>query len=422
LGYVFISYSHDDKAFVQRMADQLRKDGVEVWSDHSLIPGDKYPELIERRIADCAVFLPVMSPSSKESDWVIREGDYAEKYQRVVMPVGLDNLIFDRYRNVLCDMTSPDSAVSERFRQGLREASQPSVRFVQGPVWSGHARAVRSIAFSAEGGLLASADDHGIRIWDARAGSGRVLVVGGLDPAWPVVVTVEGRIASAANHQPGVHVWNPNTGALVRSLGTHEHVRSIAFSANGSWLATGGDDQAKVWSADNGKLITRLSARSMIPAWPLAFSPDSHHLAVANFGSDSISVWTAGTWQRTHRLSRASRVSALGWNPASSMVVSGGQNGDVRLHGLRHEDGEVLRELQPHSSAVNAIVCAPGGRIFATAGDDGTVKVIGVVTGEVVQTLLGHDGPVYALAFSPDGSTLASAGADKVVRVWRTKT
>lgn len=422
MGYAFISYSHDDRAFVQRAADQLRRDGVEVWSDHSLIPGDKYPELIERKIAECAVFVPVMSPSSNKSDWVAREGDLAEKYQRVVMPIGLNNLIFDRYRDVLCEMTSPEGVVSEGFRRGLREACSPSDRFTQHAAWSGHASAVRSLAFSADGSMLVSADDHAIRIWEVRGGAGRLLVAGGLGPTWPVKFIDGGRIASAATGQPGVHLWNASTGALLRCLGTHDGIKSIDFSADGMWLATGGGDQPPhVWTADSGNLLTRLSAGTMLPAWPLAFAPDGQHLAVANAGSDSISVWSADAWQRTYRISRPSRASALCWTPSSTILISGGREGDVQLDGLSQGRGQLLRQLQPHTGRVHAVACAANGRIFATAGEDATITIVGVVTGEVVQTLHDHNGPVYALAFSPDESLLASAGWDKVIRLWRTR-
>lgn len=421
MGYAFISYSHDDAAFVKRLADQLRKDGVEVWIDHRLIPGDTFPAVIEQEITGCAVFVPVMSPSSKQSKWVEHEGDLARKYQRVVMPIGLDGLRFEKYRDKLCEMTALDGAVSDLFRRTLREACQPSIRFLDGPVWIGHASAVRSIAFSADGGLLATADDHGIRLWDTRSGSGRVLVAGGLGPSWPVEVTVDGQVASAAKHQPGVHLWSPATGALARLLGKQNQVRSMSFSGDGTWLATGGDDgSAHVWSARDGSHIAKLSAGAMMPAWPLAFSPDSSRLAVANHGSDSLSVWTAGTWSK-YRVARPSRATALCWNSGSTTMISGGHGGDVQVHSVGAGECELLRSLEPHSGPVNAVACSPNGKIIATAGNDGTVKIIGLVTGEVVQTIFGHEGPVYAVAFSPDGLSLVSAGTDRVIRRWRTK-
>jgi WD40 repeat protein len=334
------------------------------------------------------------------------------------MPVGLGDLRFKHYQNILCDMTSSGGGVSEKFRRAVREACQPSLRFVQGAVWTGHSRPVRSVSFAPDGTLLATADEHTIRLWDTQTGGGRVLVVGGLEPAWPVTITGDGRIAAAARHLPGVHTWNPATGALIRSLGKHEQIRSISFSGNGEWLATGGDDHsARVWSAVNGKPVARLAAGSMLPAWPMAFSPDSSSLAVANFGSDSVTVWSAGAWLKWHRTTRPSRAKALCWSPESTMVISGGTGGDIQIHSAK--DGEVLRVLEPHTGQVNAVDSSPNGRVFASAGNDGTIKIVGTITGEVVQTLTLHEGPVYAVAFSPDGLTLVSAGADKVVRLWR---
>ncbi len=60
--------------------------------------------------------------------------------------------------------------------------------------------------------------------------------------------------------------------------------------------------------------------------------------------------------------------------------------------------------------------------MFATAGADGMVRIVGLITGEEVQSLAGHGGPVYAVAFTPDGSTIVAAGADKVIKVWRRRT
>jgi WD40 repeat protein len=59
-----------------------------------------------------------------------------------------------------------------------------------------------------------------------------------------------------------------------------------------------------------------------------------------------------------------------------------------------------------------SVAYSPGGRLLASAGDDGTVKVWGPATGSV-RTLKGHTISAYCVAFSRDGTRLLSAGGHR---------
>jgi len=67
---------------------------------------------------------------------------------------------------------------------------------------------------------------------------------------------------------------------------------------------------------------------------------------------------------------------------------------------------------------VLAVAFAPDGRLLASAGADGMVRLWDPATGGQVRELTGHTGGVLAVAFAPDGRLLASAGADGTVRLW----
>lgn len=64
---VFVSYAREDTDAARRIAEALRTHGVEVWFDQNeLRGGDVWDTKIRRQIADCALFLPVVSQHTQE--------------------------------------------------------------------------------------------------------------------------------------------------------------------------------------------------------------------------------------------------------------------------------------------------------------------------------------------------------------------
>lgn len=72
--------------------------------------------------------------------------------------------------------------------------------------------------------------------------------------------------------------------------------------------------------------------------------------------------------------------------------------------------------IQAGAAPIAALALAPGGRLLASAGWDGSIRLWSL-DGAAEGERLGHQGPVSDVAFRPDG-TLASTGADATLRLW----
>jgi len=102
------------------------------------------------------------------------------------------------------------------------------------------------------------------------------------------------------------------------------------------------------------------------------------------------------------------------------VVVVGSAEGRLAVLRLDASEGAcvVQREAETAGGAgLGDAAIRPDGRVFATAGWDGKVRVFGLPRGEPLAVLRHHSGTVAAVEFSPCSRLLASAG-DATVALW----
>lgn len=157
---------------------------------------------------------------------------------------------------------------------------------------TGHASAVRSLAFSPDGALLASGDAAGeVQIWNAQSGQWlRTLTI---NAGWVTAVAFSPSTNElmTASEDGFLHFWNPNNGTLSRTIpATGGFLEAAAYSPNGRYVMTGESWPffiGELWNANTGELLRIFSGHSG-PVNSVAFSRDG--LSVLT-GSDVVRLW-----------------------------------------------------------------------------------------------------------------------------------
>ena len=94
---VFVSYSHQDKEVVDQICVQLDKYGISYWIDHQgEHHSDDFKEYIVDAICRSKILLFVSSYNSNDSRNTVKEVGVAEKNDKVILPVRIDDSSYNK--------------------------------------------------------------------------------------------------------------------------------------------------------------------------------------------------------------------------------------------------------------------------------------------------------------------------------------
>ena len=110
--------------------------------------------------------------------------------------------------------------------------------------WRGGADAVRAVAFSSDGGLLATGSaDKTIKLWDSTTGQVKATLEGHVDGVTGVAFAPDGRSLASGGDDSTVRLWDAATGAeWFRLQGHGSMVSAVSFAPDGRTLASGHED------------------------------------------------------------------------------------------------------------------------------------------------------------------------------------
>ncbi len=203
---------------------------------------------------------------------------------------------------------------------------------------------------------------------------------------------------------------------LVLQTGHSWGVNCAAFGPDGSWLASGGADNAiKIWQVATGRELRALTGHSG-HVKSLALSFNGQWLASGS-NDRTVKVWNVATGHELFTLQgHTASIEALVFSPDNRWLASGSVDKTIKIWDLTN--GKELRTLNNHTAWVIALAFSGDGKFLASGSADTTVNLWETSSWRDVRTLRKHTGKVTALAFSSDNNWLASASSDGTVCLW----
>jgi WD40 repeat protein/predicted Ser/Thr protein kinase len=280
---------------------------------------------------------------------------------------------------------------------------------------------IGAIVYSPDGKTIASGDWDGIiRLWDASSGESKQRFSVFRNNVRSVAFSPDGSTIATSNEDDQVLMLLDAASGKVKPpfIKPDSAILSIAYSPDGKLLAGGCSNAAiKIWDAASGNLqrTLQVSGGRVIE---VRFSPDGKTIAGAS-DDETVKIFDADTGELIHNLKTGSiyTTTPFAYSPDSKIMVTA-NGGTILLWNA--STGALIQTLYSFNSLFNAVAFSPDGKtIIADGGNTFAVLLFDAETRRLKQTLTGHTAPIAAVAFSPDGKTLASSGFDKTIKLWR---
>jgi WD40 repeat protein len=277
-----------------------------------------------------------------------------------------------------------------------------------------------SIALASNASCLAAGTSTGdVCLWRLPERTLVTILRGGTGGITGLALSADGRFVAAGGEDQSVRAWalEPDGERLLAALPAHDAtVRCVALADDLRVLASGGEDAAvRLWDAGAGQLVATLDGHARA-VWAIGLTRDGRLLASGG-DDERVCLWDVETRRLTGVFDgHGGGVRGLVLTPDGACLASAAFDGTIRLWDVRA--GRLLLTLQAHTGGILSLAMSEDAQLLGSASLDGTVRLWEAPSGRALATLQGHTTGAWGVQISADRKLVATSGFDATVRLW----
>lgn len=319
--------------------------------------------------------------------------------------------------------------------------------------FSANAEGVHRAAVSRDGKRILTLNNFGddinlwnaiINLWDVEEGHPTLTIQLGDEIATSVAMSADGRrILTGSDHEKAI-LRDGTTGQPISALQGQYHgpmtslsvlgfeVTAVAFSPDGKFVLTGGDDWiARLWDPDTGVEIRTFPANINTVA-SVSFAPDIKRVLTVS-GDSKFDLWDINTGQDIRRFDTLpDGITSIAISPDGHQILTGFDSGpyspwatlwDARTgQKIRNLPSEVEGFGLTNTTSTTTVAFSADGHRIVLGGSDNKVRLWDSDNSQLLQTLAGHAGSVTVAQFVPSSQIILTSSSDGTSRFWDSTT